>query len=161
MQPITKASLDPQCDDIRNLQADQEWCGVRGYFALVSGWPQLFHSMRASRQTELQRQFPLHVVLLLAWQLTTHRKAELSAGHRGYLGKSGWRGEGGSIIQAGLRGEGTERGIFTRFIRDPFLSYSSSAVRIVDQFSGSTSTNGRLNLRAFIASSAGRQFLRK
>jgi integrase len=28
----------------------------------VSGWPRLFHSMRASRQTELQRDFPLHVV---------------------------------------------------------------------------------------------------
>jgi hypothetical protein len=28
----------------------------------VSGWPRLFHSMRASRQTELQREFPLHVV---------------------------------------------------------------------------------------------------
>ncbi len=30
--------------------------------ASVSGWPRLFHSMRASRQTELQREFPLHVV---------------------------------------------------------------------------------------------------
>ena len=28
----------------------------------VSGRPRLFHSMRASRQTELQREFPLHVV---------------------------------------------------------------------------------------------------
>jgi hypothetical protein len=28
----------------------------------VSGWPRLFHSMRASRQTELQRDFTLHVV---------------------------------------------------------------------------------------------------
>jgi hypothetical protein len=28
----------------------------------VSVWPRLFHSMRASRQTELQREFPLHVV---------------------------------------------------------------------------------------------------
>jgi len=28
----------------------------------VSGWPRLFHSMMASRQTELQREFPLHVV---------------------------------------------------------------------------------------------------
>ena len=33
----------------------------------VSGWPRLFHSVtlqegRASRQTELQREFPLHVV---------------------------------------------------------------------------------------------------
>jgi hypothetical protein len=28
----------------------------------VSGCPRLFHSMRASRQTELQREFPLHDV---------------------------------------------------------------------------------------------------
>ena len=28
----------------------------------VSPWPRLFHSMRASRQTELQREFPIHVV---------------------------------------------------------------------------------------------------
>ncbi len=28
----------------------------------ISGWPRLFHSMRASRQTELQQEFPLHVV---------------------------------------------------------------------------------------------------
>jgi hypothetical protein len=25
-------------------------------------WPRLVHSMRASRQTELQREFPIHVV---------------------------------------------------------------------------------------------------
>ena len=28
----------------------------------VSGWPRLCHSMGASRQTELQREFPLHMV---------------------------------------------------------------------------------------------------
>jgi hypothetical protein len=28
----------------------------------VMGWPRLFHSMRASRQTELQREFAIHVV---------------------------------------------------------------------------------------------------
>lgn len=28
----------------------------------VSPWPRLFHSMRASRQTELQEEFPTHVV---------------------------------------------------------------------------------------------------
>jgi hypothetical protein len=28
----------------------------------VSRWPRLFHSMRASGQTELQSKFPLHVV---------------------------------------------------------------------------------------------------
>jgi hypothetical protein len=27
----------------------------------VSGWPRLFHAMQASRRTELQREFPLHV----------------------------------------------------------------------------------------------------
>lgn len=31
----------------------------------VTPWPRLFHSMRASRQTELERQFPRHVVC--AW----------------------------------------------------------------------------------------------
>ena len=31
----------------------------------VSSWPRLFHSMRASRQTELQREFPLYVVCSL------------------------------------------------------------------------------------------------
>jgi hypothetical protein len=30
----------------------------------VSGWPRLFHSMRASRQTELQREFAIHVFAL-------------------------------------------------------------------------------------------------
>ena len=28
----------------------------------VAGWPRMFHRMRASRQTELQREVPLHVV---------------------------------------------------------------------------------------------------
>ena len=32
----------------------------------VSGWPRWFHSMRASRQTELQREFPLQVVCSLS-----------------------------------------------------------------------------------------------
>jgi hypothetical protein len=35
---------------------------VIGCFGLFSGWPRLFHSMRAGRQAELQREFPLHVV---------------------------------------------------------------------------------------------------
>jgi hypothetical protein len=30
--------------------------------AEVSGWPRLFHSMRASRETELHREFPSHLV---------------------------------------------------------------------------------------------------
>jgi hypothetical protein len=42
----------------------------------VSGWPRLFHSMRASRQTELQREFPLHVVC--AWLGNSPRIAQQS-----------------------------------------------------------------------------------
>ena len=42
----------------------------------VSGWPRLFHSMRASRQTELQREFPLHVVC--SWLGNSPRIAQLS-----------------------------------------------------------------------------------
>ena len=42
----------------------------------VSGWPRLFHSMRASRQTELQREFPLHVVCL--WLGNSPRIAQQS-----------------------------------------------------------------------------------
>jgi len=56
----------------------------------VSGWPRLFHTVtlpegRASRQTELQREFPLHLVCswLLAWQFTTDLSAELPASYRG------------------------------------------------------------------------------
>jgi hypothetical protein len=37
----------------------------------VSGWPRLFHSMRASRQTEQQREFPLRVVC--SWLGTSPR----------------------------------------------------------------------------------------
>ena len=43
-------------------------CNLRSQFlkllrrAGVSPWPRLFHSMRATRQTELERSFPLHVV---------------------------------------------------------------------------------------------------
>jgi hypothetical protein len=42
----------------------------------VSGWPRLFHSMRASRQTELQRDFPLHVVC--SWLGNSPRIAQQS-----------------------------------------------------------------------------------
>ena len=76
MQPITQASLDPKLNDIRHLRADQEFCGVIGCFGLVSGWPRLFHSMRASRQTELQRAFPLHVVC--SWLGNSPRIAQQS-----------------------------------------------------------------------------------
>ena len=40
----------------------------------VPPWPRLFHSMRASRQTELERQFPRHVVC--AWMGNTTAVAE-------------------------------------------------------------------------------------
>jgi len=42
----------------------------------VAGWPRLFHSMRASRQTELQREFPLHVVC--SWLGNSPRIAQQS-----------------------------------------------------------------------------------
>jgi integrase len=44
--------------------------------ACVSPWPRLFHSMRASRQTELQREFPLHVVC--SWLGNSPRIAQQS-----------------------------------------------------------------------------------
>jgi hypothetical protein len=51
------------------------------YCAGVSGWPRLFHSVtlqegRASRQTELQREFPLHVVC--SWLGNSPRIAQQS-----------------------------------------------------------------------------------
>jgi hypothetical protein len=42
----------------------------------VFGWPRWFHSMRASRQTELQREFPLHVVC--SWLGNSPRIAQRS-----------------------------------------------------------------------------------
>ena len=36
IQPITQASLDPSCDDIRDLQAEQELCGAMGCFGLIT-----------------------------------------------------------------------------------------------------------------------------
>jgi hypothetical protein len=47
----------------------------------VSGWPRLFHSVkfqegRASRQTELQREFPLHV--FCSWLGNSPRIAQQS-----------------------------------------------------------------------------------
>ena len=44
--------------------------------ASVSGWPRLFHSMRASRQTELQREFPLYVAC--SWLGNSPRIAQQS-----------------------------------------------------------------------------------
>jgi hypothetical protein len=42
----------------------------------VSGWLRLFHLLRASRQTELQREFPLHVVC--SWLGNSPRIAQQS-----------------------------------------------------------------------------------
>ena len=42
----------------------------------VSGWPHLFHSMRTSRQSELQREFPLHGVC--SWLGNSPRIAQQS-----------------------------------------------------------------------------------
>jgi len=42
----------------------------------VAGWPRFFHSMRASRQTELQREFPIHVVY--SWLGNSPRIAQQS-----------------------------------------------------------------------------------
>jgi hypothetical protein len=36
MQTITKANLDPEVDDTRNLQAEQEFCGAIGWFGLIT-----------------------------------------------------------------------------------------------------------------------------
>jgi len=36
MQTITKANLDPEVDDTRNLQAEQEFCGAIGCFGLIT-----------------------------------------------------------------------------------------------------------------------------
>ena len=48
----------------------------------VSGWPRLLHSMRASRQTDrTAARVPAARGLLLAWQLASHRPAELLAGY--------------------------------------------------------------------------------
>jgi len=54
---------------------------VIGCFGLISGWPRLFHSVkfqegRAIRQTELQREFPLHVVC--SWLGNSPRIAQQS-----------------------------------------------------------------------------------
>jgi hypothetical protein len=63
------------------LRAEQGFYGVIGCFGLISGWPRLFHSVkfqegRAIRQTELQREFPLHVVC--SWLGNSPRIAQQS-----------------------------------------------------------------------------------
>jgi hypothetical protein len=47
-----------------------------GSFGKVSGWPRLFHSMRANRQTELYSEFPLHV--FCSWLGNSPRIAQQS-----------------------------------------------------------------------------------
>jgi hypothetical protein len=76
MQHITQATLNPMTNNNRHLRADQGLYGVIGSFGLISGWPRLFHAMRGSRQTELQREFPLHVVC--SWLGNSPRIAEQS-----------------------------------------------------------------------------------
>ena len=76
MQPITQGGLDPNLNDIRHFRADQGFDGVVDCFGLISGWPRLFHSMRDSRQTELQHEFPLHVVC--SWLGNSPRIAQQS-----------------------------------------------------------------------------------
>ena len=61
----------------RKLRAKERGCrSLAMSLAGVSGWPRLFHSMRASRQTELQREFPLHVVC--SWLGNSPRIAQQS-----------------------------------------------------------------------------------
>jgi hypothetical protein len=76
MQPITRGSQDLNLNDIRHVRAEQGFYGLIGSFGKVSGWPRLFHSMRASRQTKLQREFPLHVVC--SWLGNSPRIAQQS-----------------------------------------------------------------------------------
>jgi hypothetical protein len=76
MQPITQGGLDPNLNDIRRFRADQGFYGVMGCFGLISFWPRLFHSTRARRQTELQREFPLHLVC--SWLGNSPRIAQQS-----------------------------------------------------------------------------------
>jgi hypothetical protein len=42
----------------------------------VSGWPRLLHSTRASRRTEFEREFPIHVVC--SWLGNSRRIAKQS-----------------------------------------------------------------------------------
>jgi|GEM_PF-1787398 hypothetical protein len=57
----------------------------------VSSWPRLCHSMRASRQTEVQREFPMHPGLFVAFQLTSVLPAEILAGYQGCPLQCDWR----------------------------------------------------------------------
>ena len=61
----------PQCHAAANTTVGWKNANLRSEMtrllrrAGASGWPRLFHSMRTSRQTELQREFPLHGVCSL------------------------------------------------------------------------------------------------
>jgi hypothetical protein len=61
---------------IRHIRADQDFLEDMSCISVISRWPRLFHSMRASRQTELQREFPLHVVC--SWLGNSPRIAQQS-----------------------------------------------------------------------------------
>jgi hypothetical protein len=83
----------------------------------VSGWPRLFHSMRASRQTELQRVFPLHVVC--SWLGNSPRIAQQSyllVTEDDFARAAGvGEGDGGGVSQLVVWGGCPETGILTRF----------------------------------------------
>jgi hypothetical protein len=76
MQHITHATIIPQANNNGHLRADQGFYGVIGSFGLISGCPLLFHAMWTSGQTELQREFPLHVVC--SWLGNSPRIAQQS-----------------------------------------------------------------------------------
>jgi hypothetical protein len=68
--------------EIQLIIVDGQWkapackTGPRLRGAVVWGWPRWFHTMRASRQTELQRESPLHVVC--SWLGNSPRIAQQS-----------------------------------------------------------------------------------
>ena len=62
-KPIYRAAANTG-EGWKNANLRTQFLKIIG-LAKVSSWPRLFHSMRASRQTELEREFPLHVVC--AW----------------------------------------------------------------------------------------------
>jgi hypothetical protein len=76
MQPIVRASLDPKLNGIRHIRADQEFLEDMSCLSVISRWLRLFHSMRASRQTELQCGFPPHIVC--SWLDNSARIAQQS-----------------------------------------------------------------------------------
>lgn len=65
---IDQVADKPAYGDAANTGTGWKNANLRSQFlkllkkAKVSPWPRLFHSMRASRQTELERQYPTYVV---------------------------------------------------------------------------------------------------